>query len=313
MRCLVPLFQAGPFAANDHVTFPARPGLKRLARRLGLLALTSPGLAFFQNSAAHAACIFVPAAGDDTFICDSGTSPAGLTDLAGSNTLLFPGGGTGNLNGNVVFGAGADRIEMQSGMITGTVDQGDGNDTFDISAGTVTGNVQQGSGIDDFRMTGGQIQSLSQGDNLDTFFMSGGHIINFFEDGDQAVMTGGRIGRVNMKLDDNLFDMSGGVIDNNLVAGFGNDTIILSNGTIGGNISVSGGTDRVTVTGGLGRWQRADELRDRHLHLGQRRHHPWHGHLVDRFDQHGVRWRRQQRGHTVYGRSGCDRDQCRPD
>lgn len=59
-------------------------------------------------------------------------------------------------------------------------------------------------------------------------------------------MTGGRIGRVNMLLDDNLFDMSGGTIDNNLVAGFGNDTIILS----GGNISVSGGTDSVTVTGG---------------------------------------------------------------
>src|SRR3546814_16698160 len=53
-----------------------------------------------------------------------------------------------------------------------------------------------------------------------------------------------------MKLADNLFDMSGGVIDRNLVAGFGNDTIILSDGTIGGNISVSGGTDSVTITGG---------------------------------------------------------------
>ena len=99
-------------------------------------------------------------------------------------------------------------------------------------------------------MTGGVIQSLSQGDNLDTFSMSNGRIIDFFEDGDHAVMTGGRIGRVNMKLDDNFFDMSGGMIDRNLVAGFGNDTIILSNGTIGGNISVSGGTDSVTVTGG---------------------------------------------------------------
>src|SRR3546814_11477513 len=63
-------------------------------------------------------------------------------------------------------------------------------------------------------------------------------------------ISGGRIGRVNMKLADNLFDMSGGVIDRNLVAGFGNDTIILSDGTIGGNISVSGGTDSVTITGG---------------------------------------------------------------
>src|SRR3546814_20681908 len=63
-------------------------------------------------------------------------------------------------------------------------------------------------------------------------------------------MTVGRTGRVNMKLADNLFDMSGGVIDRNLVAGFGDDTISLSDGTIGGNISVSGGTDSVTITGG---------------------------------------------------------------
>ena len=80
--------------------------------------------------------------------------------------------------------------------------------------------------------------------------MSDGRIVDFFDDGDRAIMTGGRIGRVNMKLDNNLFDMSGGTIDRNLVTGFGNDTIILSNGTIGGNISVSGGTDSVTVTGG---------------------------------------------------------------
>jgi outer membrane autotransporter protein len=80
--------------------------------------------------------------------------------------------------------------------------------------------------------------------------MSDGRIVDFFEDGDSAVMTGGRIGRVNMELDDNLFDMSGGTIDKNLITGFGNDTIIVSGGTIGGNISVSGGADSVTVTGG---------------------------------------------------------------
>jgi outer membrane autotransporter protein len=171
----------------------------------------------------------VPTAGDDTFICDSGTA-AGLTDTQGNNSLQLPAGGTGTIEGAVTFGPGADRIDIQSG--------------------TITGNVQQGSGIDDFRMTGGVIQSLNQGDNLDTFFMSEGRIIDAFDDGDRAIMTGGRIGRVNMKLDDNLFDMSGGAIDRNLVTGFGNDTIILSAGTIGGNISVSGGTDKVTITGG---------------------------------------------------------------
>lgn len=225
---------------------------RKLFRKLLLLTSAATGAAWlFPSSPAHAACVFVPTAGNDTFVCDSGASVGGLTDTGGSNGLSFPAGGTGTLNGNVVFGAGNDSIDMQSGTIAGTVNQGSGADSFVIGAGSVTGNVQQGSGIDDFRMTGGTVQSLSQGDNLDTFFMSGGRIVDAFEDGDMAVMTGGRIGRVNMKLDDNLFDMSGGTIDGNLVTGFGNDTIILSDGLIGGNISVSGGTDSVTITGGV--------------------------------------------------------------
>lgn len=209
------------------------------------------GAIFFYSEPVDAACIFTPTAGDDSYICDSGTSVGGLTDTGGNNTLLLPTAGTGTIAGNVTFGAGADRIEIYSGTINGAVVQGDGNDAFVMSGGTVAGNVQQGSGVDDFRMAGGTIQSLNQGDNLDTFFMSDGRIIDAFDDGDVATMTGGRIGRVNMKLDDNVFDMSGGIIDRNLVTGFGNDTIILSGGTIGGNISVSGGTDSVTVTGGV--------------------------------------------------------------
>jgi autotransporter family porin len=34
------------------------------------------------------------------------------------------------------------------------------------------------------------------------------------------------------------------------VTGFGNDTVALRDGTIGGNIGVSGGTDSLTVLGG---------------------------------------------------------------
>ncbi|TPM42556.1 autotransporter outer membrane beta-barrel domain-containing protein [Mesorhizobium sp. B2-2-3] len=219
-----------------------------LPRMLGVFAATS--LALLPNSAAFAACLLVPTAGNDTFICDSGDSGGSLNDLNGDNTLTFPAGGTGQVSGNVTFGVGSDRINMQSGTITGTVDQGGGADFFTIGAGTVVGNVQQGSGIDDFNMSGGQIGSLNQGDGLDTFTMTDGRIVDFFDDGDHAVMTGGRIGRVNMKLDQNYFNMSGGTIDRNLVTGFDKDTIILSGGTIGGNISVSGGNDSVTITGG---------------------------------------------------------------
>ncbi|CAN7601519.1 autotransporter outer membrane beta-barrel domain-containing protein [Ensifer adhaerens] len=193
------------------------------------MASTALGLILIQDVTANAACTFAPTAGDDVYVCDSGTSGS-LSDLGGNNSLTLPAGGTGTINGTVTFGPGADTVAIHSG--------------------TITGNLQQGDGIDDFTISAGVLQSLNQGGGFDTFFMSGGRIVNFFDDGDHAVMTGGRIGRVNMLLADNVFDMSGGAIDNNLVTGFGNDTIILSGGTIGGNISVSGGTDNVTVTGG---------------------------------------------------------------
>ncbi|PMZ77522.1 autotransporter family protein [Pseudomonas sp. FW305-70] len=178
---------------------------------------------------AYAACTLTPTAGDDNFVCDSGTS-APLTDLSGNNTLTFPANGTGRINGNVTFGAGADAVN--------------------IASGTVIGTISQGSGIDDFIMSGGIIESLAQGDGRDTFLMIGGTIVKAFEDGDVARMTGGTIGRVDMKLDNNIFDMSGGQILGNLVTGLGTDTIIVSGGRIGGNISVSNGNDNITVTGG---------------------------------------------------------------
>ncbi|MDH0074007.1 autotransporter outer membrane beta-barrel domain-containing protein, partial [Stenotrophomonas maltophilia] len=202
----------------------------------------------------------------------------------GNNTALqFVGAGDsvlvnrGTISGRtgVQFDAGNDRLEMQSGSISGGVLQGDGNDVLLLSDGTidsvdqgggddqmtvtggaVTGVVAQGSGRDDFIMSGGTIGALQQGDNIDTFRMSGGRIIGAFEDGDQAWMTAGRIGRVNMKLDKNLWDQSGGIVDGNVVTGFDTDTIIIS-GTayIGGNISVSGGNDSVTITDGTVRGQ----------------------------------------------------------
>ncbi|HEF4760002.1 TPA: autotransporter outer membrane beta-barrel domain-containing protein [Pseudomonas putida] len=197
----------------------------------------------------HAACTLTPTAGNDNFVCDSASSGP-LSDLAGNNSLSFPANGSGTINGNVTFGAGTDTVNMSSGSIVGSLNQGDGADVLNISAGQITGAVNQGNGVDNFTMSGGTIQSLAQGDSRDFFQMTGGRIIGVFEDGDTATMSGGRIGRVDMKLDNNLFDLSGGVIDGNLVTGFGTDTIIVSGGSIGGFISVSGGNDSITVTGG---------------------------------------------------------------
>ncbi|WP_277757949.1 autotransporter outer membrane beta-barrel domain-containing protein [Pseudomonas sp. A34-9] len=206
--------------------------MTRYARKLRALpqSLILPAsLLLLSGSPASAACLLVPGPGNDAFNCDSGTSGS-LTDLSGNNSLTFPANGTGRINGSVTFGAGTDRVEMNSGVITGA--------------------VNQGNGIDDFIMTGGSIGSLAQGDSRDTFLMTGGTIVGAFEDGDVARMTGGSIGRVDMKLDNNIFDLSGGQIIGNLVTGFGTDTIIVSGGRIGGNVSVSGGNDSITVTGG---------------------------------------------------------------
>ncbi|WP_236193352.1 autotransporter family protein [Pseudomonas faucium] len=124
-----------------------------------------------------------------------------------------------------------------------------------VAAGDNLGAVAQTPAIDDFNMTGGTVQSLNQGLGYDTFSMSGGRIIGAFEDGDRAIFSGGRIGRVDLKLADNYFEMSQDtaeptLIDGNLVSGFGNDTIILRGGAIGGNISTSGGADSITISGG---------------------------------------------------------------
>ncbi|WP_335944713.1 autotransporter outer membrane beta-barrel domain-containing protein [Pseudomonas sp. G166] len=197
-------------------------------RLLNALWISTPFL--LPVPSAMAACSLTPTIGNDAYVCDSGNSP-GLTDLLGDNRLTMPANGNGVIQGDVTFGAGIDKIQINAN-------------------GVIQGDVQQGSGIDDFVMNGGTIQSLAQGDGLDTFFMSGGTIVGAFEDGDNATMTGGTIGRVDMKLDDNFFDMSGGQILGNLVTGFGQDTIILSAGRIGGNVSVSGGNDSITVSGG---------------------------------------------------------------
>ncbi|WP_223532299.1 autotransporter outer membrane beta-barrel domain-containing protein [Pseudomonas sp. BF-R-30] len=221
------------------------------AGKNGLLQVGTLSLLSLAVQQAQAACVLTPGPGVDAYVCDSGSSPVGLTDLLGNNILTLPIDGTGTINGNIVTGAGTDLVDMNSGRIVGSVTQSDGADRFRISAGAVTGAVSQGNGIDDFVMSGGQIQSLAQGDGRDTFLMTGGTIVGAFEDGDVAQQTSGTIGRVDMKLDNNIYDMSGGSILGNLVTGFGTDRIIVTGGTIGGNISVSGGDDRITVSGGV--------------------------------------------------------------
>ena len=185
--------------------------------------------------------------GNDIAILRAGSVITGALGQDAGNDQLDVQGGT--VGGVVTQGLGDDTAVLSAGTLA-SLDQGDGADRLTVSGGNVTGTVQQGSGIDTFLMTEGTLGALLQGDNYDSFRMTGGRIVGAFDDGDYAEMTGGRIGRVNMKLDNNVFDMSGGTIEGNLVAGFGNDRIVLTEGYIGGNISVSGGNDSVDISGG---------------------------------------------------------------
>src|SRR5450830_855170 len=221
--------------------------------------------------ASYGACTINNTVGDDISTCDSASAP-GFTDTGGNNTLNIS--GSGAINGNVTFGAGNDLVDVNgpTATLNGSLNQGDGANIFRLNQGTVTGSVtqgagadvvqitggqagaiSQGAGIDSFAMSGGTIASLAQGDGLDTFNMSGGVITGAFEDGGHATMTGGTIGRVDMKLDDNVFDMQGGTILGNLVTGFGKDHILVSGTSyIGGNINglivMGAGNDTALLT-----------------------------------------------------------------
>lgn len=125
-----------PNSGSEHigraVSLPQRKPRRINAGFISLLATTT--LMLLPNSAALAACLLVPSPGNDVFTCDSGDSGGSLNDTIGNNTLNFPAGGTGQVSGNVTFGPGTDRINMQSGTITGTVDQGDGTDSSPSAA-----------------------------------------------------------------------------------------------------------------------------------------------------------------------------------
>lgn len=179
---------------------------------------------------AHAACDLTQTAGNSNYVCDSGAS-GGLTDTSGSNTLILPVGGSGTITGNVTFDGGVDRVEIHSGTITGAVSQGGGSDVF--------------------VMTGGVIGSLNQGSDLDTATISGGHIIGEFFAGDFVTMTGGRIGNVNLEQANNEMRMSGGSIDTSVIAAQGNDLLEVSGtASIGTFVNLGNGNDRVLMSGG---------------------------------------------------------------
>jgi len=150
--------------------------------------------------------------------------------------------------------AHSQSLTVTPGETLGALVQTDAADEFTLSGGTVQ-SLQQGNGQDTFTMSGGTLGSLNQGGDMDTFTMTGGTITGAFEDGDTAWFKGGSIGRIDLKLADNFLEISQGlgvetVVLGNVVSGLGNDTIIMTGGTVGGDISTSSGVDKITISGG---------------------------------------------------------------
>lgn len=163
----------------------------------------------------RAACDLTPTAGDDHFVCDSGTAP-GVVDTQGNNSLGMPYPGTGTITGNVVFG--------------------NGNDSATIASGTLEGNLDLGSGNNRFNMSGGIIRGTLTGSA-------------------QATMSGGSIGQVDLINDNNRFQLQGGAILGNLVSAGANDVVMVTGGTIGSvtqsaDIITSGGNNQVLMSDG---------------------------------------------------------------
>lgn len=150
--------------------------------------------------------------------------------------------------------AHAESLTVSPGDNLGALVQTNAADTFTIGGGTVL-SLQQGNGQDSFTMTSGTLGSLNQGGDMDTFTMTGGTITGAFEDGDIADFQGGSIGRIDLKLADNILNISQNLgietlVVGNVVSGLGNDTITMTGGTIGGDISTSSGVDKITLSGG---------------------------------------------------------------
>ena len=144
---------------------------------------------------------------------------------------------------------------------------GDGTDTFDMSGGTLNGSVFGGTGDEDIEVSGtaiitgvpGTSAAIETGPGNSEVRILGGTIGTdpsqlaiFLEDGANIFeMSGGAVnGNIVGQGGGNSYTVSGGVIDGFLSAGSGNDTVLISGGTITGDVSGEGGNDTITISGG---------------------------------------------------------------
>ena len=222
-------------------------------------------------------------------VCSPGDAPVapfrasgGPAEGGGIDTLTMSGGSI------VANGLATPTVNGVSNLApsVGVIDMLGGNDIVNISGGTIGTaaspiGIVLGAGADTFNMSGGTISGSVFGlGGGNTYAVSGGTIVGSLFAGSQNdrvtisgtanILGDTRIGPDSVGLEDgnDTFVMTGGTLRGAVSGGNGNDVLTISGGTIGGYVAGNAGVDRINISGGTIAWRCRSRNGDAH-----RRHH----------------------------------------
>jgi len=233
--------------------------------------LFDTGFAGFTDLASSFTYNAYDGAGNDTMTLSvgaintlAGTSPPRLTNTAGSTSAF--------LNAQTAFvsmGAGNDTVNMVGGTISGDLLLSDGDDTADIVGGTITGALfgdDAIAGNDTITVGGGPTVALIGG----TVFAGGGNDTVFIRPNSQIGTSAGEVDSVGLEEGNDTFVMTGGTLAGGVSGGDGDDSLSVGGGSVdfvagglgvdtidifgtanvGDIVTAEDGDDIVTVRGG---------------------------------------------------------------
>ena len=186
--------------------------------------------------------------GDDTFNMTGGTLTGTTTNP--SPEIVTPGTDPNYLYEETNFvslGAGDDTVNFSGGTLDGSLLLGDGNDTLNMTGGTITGSVFADDAIagDDTLNIGGT--SIIDG----TVFAGAGNDTVTISGNARIGLALGEVDSVGLEEGDDTFVMTGGTLTGGVSGGTGNDTLSFSGGTVGDFVAGGDGDDRVFVSGNV--------------------------------------------------------------
>ena len=220
--------------------------------------------------------------GDDTITLAGATVSADIGGDAGEDFITVS---SGSVGGDIHLGIASntstedDRFSMTGGTITGSVDGDRGNDRITLRGGNlgldvnanwgediialsgavVAGNINGGRDADLIALVSGSVTDVSAGEDADTIRLEGATVTGDLR-GDEGVdlitVTSGTVaGNIHLGRDDNASTdddtllMTGGSVMGNVFGDLGDDTITLSGGTVMLDVSSNSGDDTVTLDG----------------------------------------------------------------